>query len=104
MKKLILIIILIAIIAFTVGGYYFIAPFNSLSKVVAPTPTVDLSRTAKCQKNQLETIVSTQGAAGNIYITLELTNTGKTACTIMLGDTITALFNAKNMAIHYEQP
>lgn len=103
MKKLILISILVAIIAFTVWGYYFIKPFSSLSKAIAPTPTVVLSQTPQCQKNQLTTNISAQGAAGNIYATLELTNTGTTSCAVMLGNTLTAIFTANNMAIKYAQ-
>ena len=57
-----------------------------------------------CQPNQLSGDIATQAAAGNIYATLTLTNTGKTACEIVLGNTVTAKFDAKNISIHIEQP
>ena len=92
---------MVVIIIGATGGYYFIAHYGTLymsKKVKTQLPTPD---SAYCQKDQLETSMSTQGAAGNIYDELIITNKGKKACLIVLGNTITALFNAKNIITHY---
>ena len=105
MKNLTLIVILIVIILFAVMGYYFILSYsahnntNTKSPTIIPSPTQ--TQLTLCKKNQLAATISSEGAAGNIYATLTLTNTGKTTCIILLDNTITAMFTAKNIAIHY---
>jgi len=101
MKKIILIIILLVIIIFTVVSYHVIAHFSTQSTNTVMTPPQPSTGESLCQKNQLETSLSSQGAAGNIYDTLTLTNKGKTTCTVVLGNTVTAQFEASNMTIHY---
>ena len=103
MKKVVLIIILLAIIGITVAGYYFIAQFSSAPTTTPQSPTITSSptQTTFCSKDQLTATIAAQGAAGNIYATLTMTNTGKTTCTIILGNTVTALFAAQNITVHY---
>jgi hypothetical protein len=103
MKKLILVIILVVIIIFTIASYFFIARFSNPNAVPIPSPTSANSQTHLCQSNQLSTNISAQGAAGNIYATLEMTNSGKTTCEVVLGNTVTAMFTAKNIIMRYEQ-
>jgi len=103
MKKIILTIILIAIMGFTVANYYLISHFSNPHAALSPSATPTSPQTAFCQSNQLSGKIDAQGAAGNIYATLTLTNTGKTSCEIVLGNTITVLFNARNIITHYEQ-
>lgn len=103
MKKIILTFILVVIIAFTVVNYYFIAHFSSSPASINPSPTAIHSQTNLCQSNQLSGTMTTQGAAGNIYAALELKNIGKTACTITLGNTVSAIYHANNIVINYKQ-
>lgn len=44
-----------------------------------------------------------QGAAGNIYDTLTITNTGSTPCEIILGNTITVTADATNIVFHNQK-
>ena len=74
-------------------------PNVSLSPVQTETPTQS-TQTVICQQNQLSATLSAQGAAGNIYAKLELTNTGKTTCEVILGNTVTTMFDAKNIVIN----
>jgi hypothetical protein len=115
MRKLTLIVILLAIISLSVALYFLISHFSPRIPIAQETPTVSISpietikptqtptTTALCQTNQLTGSISSQGAAGNIYATLVLTNTGKTACEITLGNTVTAIFSADNIVLHQEQ-
>jgi uncharacterized protein DUF4232 len=105
MKKLILIIILLIIIAFTAAGYFFIVHFQKPNAPIKQTPSAMVSQTQSqfCQTNQLSGDVMTQGGAGNIYATLTLTNSGKTACTVVLGNTVKVTFNAKNIVTNYKK-
>lgn len=103
MKRMPLMFVLLVIIIFTVAGYYFIAQFGATHTTPTQTlPTISIKKPAlPCQKSQLAANISFQGAAGNIFATITMTNTGKTACTIVLGNSITAMFEAKNILIHY---
>ena len=104
MKRLLLVVILIAIIGFTVANYYFIAHFsNPHAATITPMSVSAAPQNAFCQSNQLSGDIAAQGAAGNIYATLKLTNTGKTSCEVTLSNSITALFSARNIITHYEQ-
>jgi hypothetical protein len=100
MKKVLLVIILLVIIIATTAAYYFIAHFGNVYMAKTNSQTTN-NPSSLCQNNQLATSLSAQGAAGNIYDTLVLTNKGKTACTVVLGNTITAQFSANNMTVHY---
>jgi hypothetical protein len=115
MRNLILTFILLAIIALSTALYFLISHFSAPTTVVVPqastvsispmqtqAPTVT-SQTEFCQKNQLSGTLSSQGAAGNIYAKLELINTGKTPCEVVLGNTVYALFTANNILSHSEQ-
>ncbi|SRR6266568_5480745 len=119
MKKLTLVVILLAIIAFSFAGYFLISKFSpqnapavTQTPTVATFPTPSTSSTSKvvptevqispCRQDQLSAEISTQGAAGNIYATLELTNKGKTACVVELGNTVKAMLEAKNIVTHDE--
>jgi len=51
----------------------------------------------------LAATIAAQGAAGSIFGTLELTNTGTTTCSVVLGNTITETTTAKNVSIHNQQ-
>lgn len=64
-----------------------------------PSPTPP----ALCTNNQLTASASAQGGAGNIFATLTLTNTGDTACSVTLGKTVTATFDAKNIMVNDKQ-
>ena len=104
MKKIILIIILLAIIIFTVVSYHVIAHFSTptlVTTMATPQPSSNIPSESLCQTDQLEANLSAQGAAGNIYATLILTNKGKTACIVVLGNTVLAQFNTNNMTTHY---
>ncbi len=87
------------------------APTTSISPVQTQTPNqTNLSPTeiTLCQPNQLVGKSTAQGAAGNIYVNLELTNTGKTACDVELGNQVIATFDGKyivppNITIHNMQ-
>jgi hypothetical protein len=70
---------------------------------VSPMQTQMPTTTVLCQQNQLSGSLSAQGAAGNIYAKLILTNISKTSCEITLGNTISATFAAKNIVIHNQQ-
>lgn len=106
MKSPVLILILAVIIAFTVANYFFIAHFSNPKAAITPSSTLPPTSTAEtsfCQKGQLAADIMSQGAAGNIYATLTLTNTGKSSCEIVLGNTISANFNADNIVTNYKQ-
>lgn len=112
-----LIVILLVIIAFCTAGYFLIVTFQNSENAskYPPTPFVKVSPTSSissvstngqmtpCSSDQLTGTAEAQGGAGNIYVSLELTNTGKTSCTIKLGNTITETINATNITIHYQQ-
>jgi hypothetical protein len=102
MKNAKLIIILVVIVVFATIGTFLISKFSSPNAVPQPQLNTQPTTTPFCQPNQLSGNIDTQAAAGNIYATLTLTNIGKTACEIALGDTISARFDAKNIAVHYE--
>jgi Domain of unknown function (DUF4232) len=122
MKNVKLIIILLVIITFCIAGYYFLQifsrpqnvskypapPFIKLSPTLPPTvtPTNAISNQTQitaCTQNELRATIMAQGAAGNIYGTLEMANTGKAACSVELGNTVSAMTDAKNITIHYQQ-
>jgi uncharacterized protein DUF4232 len=118
MRKLTLLVILLAIFAFSTALYFLITHFNppvenvqqiqtvSVTPVYTTAPTQAIQspiQTAFCQQDQLTTQLSAQGAAGNIYANLELTNTGKTSCEIVLGNTVTAEITVNNVLLHQEQ-
>src|SRR5258708_2901395 len=82
MRNLTLIIILLAIVAFSVAGYFLISKFSpQYTTTISQTPPVALSptpstgsaasakpttaQTVLCQKNQLSANISAQGAAGS---------------------------------------
>ncbi len=98
MKNRALIIILLIIVILAFIGYFFIAKFSTPA-----SPLTQSSSTTLCQMNHVSASITPQGAAGNIYATLELTNTGKVPCAVVLGNTITAMFQAKNIVTRYEQ-
>jgi Domain of unknown function (DUF4232) len=122
MKKAKLTIILIIIIVLCIAGYFFLIRFSKpqnpakypappfiklsptptpLSKMPNATPTP--VQITQCKRNQLKATINEQAGAGNIYGTLEMTNTGKTTCTVELGNTITETTDAKNVTISYKQ-
>ena len=117
MRKLILILILLAIVSLSTVLYFFISHFSAPTAVVEQTPTVSISpmqtqtptqipaesTSTFCTFNQLSGMLSSEGAAGNIYISLTLMNTGKTSCEIILGNTVSAEFAANNIVRHNEQ-
>lgn len=110
MKNRVITILLLAVIILAVLGYFVMtktATHNNTSIAATPFPpsptTSSPAQTLQCQNDQLSATISAQGAAGNIYATLEMTNSGKTACEVMLGNTVTAVFDAKNIVIHYQQ-
>jgi hypothetical protein len=104
MKNEKLIIILVAIVVLAAIGTFLISKFSSPNAVSQPQLDTQTTTTITlCQKNQLSGNIEAQGAAGNIYATLTLTNIGKTACEIILGNTVTAKFDAKNILVHNEQ-
>jgi hypothetical protein len=111
MNKLTLVVVLFAIIALSVAGTFLISKFSpqnadvvtlTPTKAVSQTPTqVNTKPTATqatfCQANQLSAKLTSQGAAGSIYDALEMTNTSTTPCSVDLGNTVTAKFEAKNI-------
>ncbi|HSX09334.1 MAG TPA: DUF4232 domain-containing protein [Candidatus Saccharimonadales bacterium] len=100
MHKFLLIIILFIIIAGTVGGYYYIAHFSTpLPSLMAyPSPS-----STTCKASELSGTLSAGAGAGNVYATLELTNIGKKACQIDLGNTVKATFHANNITTRYDE-
>ena len=122
MRKLTLIVTFLAIIAFGTAVSFLFTKFSSEEptiirhpsttyippthiKTQTPTLAPTSPQTTSCQQNQVKATISTQGAAGNIYGTLEMTNTGKSACEIELGNTVIATFDNKslipqNIAVH----
>jgi len=103
-------LLIFAIVIFGAAGYFFIIKSHTTQTLsqypTSSTQTLSISPTgqrAKCLENQLAATVSTEGAAGNIYGTLVLTNTGKTPCTVVLGNTVTAAAEAKNVIIHDQE-
>jgi Domain of unknown function (DUF4232) len=108
MKQLKLTIILLTIIGLCIAGYFSSIKYGSgNNKTIERISHGNISQTPStnsyCKKNQLSATIETEGAAGNIYGTLTLTNISKTSCTITLGNTITAMFSTGNMILHYKQ-
>jgi len=102
-------IILLAIIILCVSWLYLFTQSKKTqhsSQTLSSLPTNSpptKAPLAQCSQDQLVATISAQGAAGNIYGNLELTNIGKTVCAITLGNTITATTSATNILIHYQQ-
>lgn len=108
MKLLVLITIILGIIGLSVLFFNTRPKSDTQNGIITtPSPAKAVSssppQTVVCGEKQLAGSISTQGAAGNIYATLELTNTGTTACQITLGNSITAAFDASNIDLHYQQ-
>lgn len=125
MRNLTLVVILLAIIAFSVAGYFLISKFspqdNNSAVAYPSTSTISQSQTptqanAKttatqttfCQANQLTAKLTSQGAAGSIYDALEITNMGTKSCELEIGNIVRAMFDdkyivPKNIVIHYVQ-
>jgi len=111
-KNLTLIFILLAIISLSFAIYFLISHFSPPSPDVTQVPTnsVSLSPTViptqpsdqSCKQNQLTTKVTSQGAAGNIYDTLTITNTG-IPCEVILGNSITVAAGATNIVFHNQE-
>jgi len=111
MKKLTISVILLAIVSLSFALYFLISKFSPQTPVASESPQVSVSisqmptstQTALCQQNQLTGTLSSEGAAGSIYVTLELSNSGKTACEVVLGNTITTTLDAKNIELNQKQ-
>lgn len=129
MKNRTIIIILFLLFLFFAAGYFFLkefsksgptpsyspsptsslAPTNSLSPAASITPTAanvtptTQTQISQCTNDQLAATIAAQGGAGNIFGTLELTNTGATTCSVVLGNTVIETTPAKNITVHYQQ-
>jgi hypothetical protein len=117
MKRLIIIVILFAIISFSTALYFLISHFTPRTTVQLLTPSVSLSpiqsqtptqkqtqeQIILCRKEQLSASISPEGAAGNIYAKIEITNKSKTDCDVVLGNTIIVQVKAQNIIIHNQQ-
>ncbi len=129
MKNIRLTVILLLIIVFLIAGYFFILQFRKSGPTpsISPSPTSSLSptnslppaasasptatkgtpttqtSTPPCTNDQLAATIAAQGGAGNIFGTLELTNTGATTCSVVLGNTIIETTPATNVTVHYQQ-
>jgi hypothetical protein len=110
MKNLTLIFILLAIISLSSVLYFLLSHFSPPAAVISQVPTDSISPTSiptqpdnnLCKQNQLVAKVSSQGAAGNIYDTLTITNTAN-PCEIVLGNTIMVNFSANNIVLHKQK-
>jgi len=108
MRNLTLTVTLVAIVTFSFAIYFLVSHFSPQTPVIektsptpiSPTQTLTPPQATTCKPEQLSGTLSAQGAAGNIYAKLTLTNIGKTACDVELGNTITAIFEAKNIVLH----
>ncbi len=107
MKKIMLTVVLLGIIF--AAAFIFTsksnapktatAPLSPTPNTVTPLPTLPGTNVAIvfCGSSQLSGNISTEGAAGSIYATLTLTNIGNSTCKVILGNTISAIFDADNI-------
>jgi hypothetical protein len=119
MKKLTITMILLATVALCTASYFLLIkfstpenayrypapPFVPLTPTHVPTAIPTKMQTTQCTPNQVQATISTQGAAGSIYGNLILTNTGKEACDLEIGNEVIATFDGKyivpeNIVIH----
>lgn len=107
MKQIALILILL--ISVGIGGFFLLnnrsTPAQNQPPPAAPTrqtPTATSQReSVLCEPEQLSGTISLEPAAGNIYGSLVLTNTGTVPCNVTLGSSITAIYQAKNITLKY---
>ena len=109
MKKMVILFFGIAIVLFLGGAVFYRQSFPVSEPMVSPTPlslpvaTAEVSPTSNqpsyCLPTDLGAIVNLEGAAGNIYGTVTITNTSAHACQIIGSNFVQASFVAKNLSL-----
>lgn len=95
MKKLIILFLALVILI----GTLFILKGSSKQTLVSPSPTPASSENSLsfCKPSDLGATLTSEGAAGNIFLTLTIKNISEKNCQIIGNNYITPLFNAKNI-------
>lgn len=106
MKKIL--IFLIIIIILILGVVVFLSQQQNNTSQPISTPAVGTSSPISmhedlCTVEQLRGLVTTEGAAGSMYVQLTLTNISNTPCDVVLGNNVQASFFANNISQNYQE-
>ena len=107
MSKKVLFSVLTVVILFFVGVgiYVYRTPRSQLSvtPLLTPVPEVTASSgPANCTKDQLYGSMSSEGAAGSIYVDIKITNISKSSCNLTLGNNISPQIESDNITSKYQ--
>lgn len=98
MKKLLTLFLALAVL---VGALFILKGSNRQNEVpFSPTPTISENNTLGfCKPSDLSSVLSSEGAAGSIYLTLNIKNISGKNCQIIGNNFIALLTDAKNISV-----
>ena len=106
-QKILIPLALVFLVVVGIIVYVYKTPMSQLAvtPLLTPTPEITASPTTPgCSKDQLTGILTSQGAAGSIYVDVKITNISTVACNVNLGNSIVAQISANNITTKYQTP